>query len=344
MKIFNVLGASLIFFALGVTLNAQTSGYRIANKFHLDGDEGWDMIAVDDASGRIFESHGSMVQVVDEATGTLLGTIGNLSGVHGIAFANAENKGFISCGRDSSATVFDLKTLSVTDKISMTGKNADAIVYDGFTHRVFVFNGGSNNATVVDASSDAVIGTVSLSGRPEFAVSDGKGKVYINIEDKSMIDVINSTTMQVEQSWPLAPGEEPSGIALDNVNHILFSACSNNLMVMTDALTGKTIATVPIGNRVDCADFDPGTKRAFAPSGEGSLVVIQEESKDKFSVVETVTTQKSARTIALDKKTHHIFLPAAELEDPPPPTQENPHPRPKIKAGTFVIIDVEPLK
>jgi YVTN family beta-propeller protein len=344
MKLFNVLAASFILLAFSLTLNAQTSGYTIANKFHLDGDEGWDMIAVDESTGRIFESHGSMVQVVDEATGTLLGTIGDMKGVHGIAFATDQNKGFISCGRDSSVTVFDLKTLSVTGKISMTGKNADAIVYDEFTHRVFVFNGGSSNATVVDASTNAVVGTVTLDGRPEFSVSDGKGKVYINIEDKSMVNVINPTTMQVEQHWPIAPGEEPSGIALDNINHILFIACSNNLMVMADALTGKIITTVPIGNRVDGADYDPVTKRAFAPSGEGSLTVIQEESKDKFTVIETVPTQTSARTIAVDKKTHHIFLPAADLDDPPPPTTENPHPRPKIKPGTFVILDIMPTK
>lgn len=319
---------------------AQNSNYIITNRFHLDGDEGWDMIAVDESTARIFVSHGGMAQVIDETSGTLLGTIGDLKGVHGFAFATDLNKGFISCGRDSSVTVFDLKTLAVTDKIAMTGRNADAIIYDPLTKRVFVFNGATNNATVIDANTNSVAGTVTLDGKPEFSCTDGKGKIYVNLEDKSMVDVINSNTMLVEQNWSVAPGEEPTGIALDNVNHLLFIACSNKLMVVTDAVTGKIVTTAPIGDRVDGAEFDPVTKRVFSPNGEGSLTVIQEESKDKFMVIETATTQPGARTIALDKKTHHIFLPTADYDPAPEPTPENPKPRPKIRPGTFVILDI----
>lgn len=338
---------ALICFSLvcfGSFLNAQTSEYKIANKFHLDGDEGWDALSVDESTGRLFISHGSIVQIVDEANGTVLGTISGLMGVHCIALANELNKGFISCGRDSSVTVFDMTTLTATDKISMTGRNADAIVYDTYSKRVFVFNGASNNATVLDAKTNSIAGTVVLDGKPEFSVSDGKGKIYVNIEDKSMLSVINSNSMLVEKTWSLAPGEEPSGIALDNDNHLLFAACSNKLMVVLDAETGNVVTTMPIGDRVDGAGFDTVKKRVYSPNGEGTLTVIQEADKNNFKVIENTETQRGARTIVVDNKTHHIFLPTAEFDDPPPPTQDNPHPRPKIRPGTFVILDVAPMK
>src|SRR5258706_1100735 len=274
--------ALIVFICISLTLNAQNSEYKIVNSFHVDGDEGWDMIAVDEPTARIFVSHGSIAQVIDETTGKLLGTISDLKGVHGFAFATDLNKGFISCGRDSSVTVFDLKTLAVTDKLSMTGRNADAIIYDPVTKRVFVFNGATSNATVIDAGTNSIVGTITLDGKPEFSVTDGKGMVYVNIEDKSMVDVINSNTMLVERNWSVAPGEEPTGIALDNENHLIFSACGNKMMVVADALAGKVIATVPIGDRVDGAEFDPATKRVFSPNGEGTLTVIQEDSKEKF--------------------------------------------------------------
>lgn len=339
-NIMKIITALIFFICVNLSLFAQSSEYKIVNRFHVDGDEGWDMIAVDESTARIFVSHGSMAQVIDELTGTLLGTISDLKGVHGFAFATDLNKGFISCGRDSSTVVFDLKTLSVTDKIKMTGGNADAIIYDLMTKRVFVFNGSTGNATVVDANTNSIVGTITLDGKPEFAVTDGAGKIYVNLEDKSMVDVINSTTMQVVQSWSVAPGEEPTGIALDNENHLLFSACGNKLMVVSDAVSGKIVSAVPIGERVDGADFDPVTKRAFSPNGEGSLTVIQIESKDKFTVIETAETQRGARTIALDKMTHHIFMSTAEYDPAPEPTPENPKPRPKIRPGTFVILDI----
>ena len=334
----------VILFSVTVSLNAQESRYRIANKFSLTGDEGWDALTVDDVSGRLFLSHGSMVQVVDERSGTVLGTIQGMKGVHGIALAPDLNKGFISAGRDTSITIFDLKTLDVINKISSTGINPDAILYDPFTHEVFAFNGGSSNATVINANTNAVVSTIALDGKPEFPVSDGKGKVYVNIEDKSMIDVINTGTLQVEQHWSVAPGEEPSGLALDNKNHRLFTVCSNKLMVIVDALSGKIVASVPIGERVDGAEFDPVKKRAYSSNGEGTLTVVQEEVKDKFTVLENVTTQRGARTIALDKKTHHLFLPTAEFDPPPEPTPDNPKPRPRIRPNTFVVLDIEPLK
>lgn len=336
----------LILFGSGIRLNAQTnsSEYKIVNKFQIEGDGGWDYLTADDSTGRLFISHGTIVQVVDSKTGKLLGTIPDTKGVHGIAVANDLNKGFISNGRDSSVTIFDLKTLATITKINVTGKNPDAILYDKLTHRVFTFNGRTSNVTVIDATTNKVIGTIVVEGKPEFSVTDGKGKIYVNIEDKSMIDVINSNTLKVEQHWSIAPGEEPSGLALDNENHRLFSVCSNKLMVVVDAQTGKVITTLPIGDRVDGAAFDPVKKRAYSSNGDGTLTVVQEENKNQFKVLENIATQKGARTIAIDKKTHHVFLPTAEFGPAPEATKDNPRPRPTIKPNSFVVLDIAPLK
>jgi YVTN family beta-propeller protein len=209
-----------------IILNVRTnaSGYMIANRFHIEGDGGWDYLAVDESAGRIFVSHGSVVQVVDEMNGKLLGTIPDTKGVHGIAIAPDLKKAYISNGRDSSVTVIDLKSLALISKVSVTGQNPDAILYDQFSHKVFAFNGRTSNATVIDAVTDKTIATIRLDGKPEFSVTDGKGNVYVNIEDKSEISLINSSTLKVEQSWSISPGEEPSGLALDNENHRLFAA------------------------------------------------------------------------------------------------------------------------
>jgi DNA-binding beta-propeller fold protein YncE len=285
-----------------------------------------------------------MVQVVDETNGNLLGTIQDTKGVHDIAIATDLNKGFISCGRDSTVVIFDLQTLNVLDKINIGARNPDAILFDPYTQRVFTFNGGSSNSTVINAQRNEIIGTIPLDGKPEFSVSDGNGKIYVNLEDKSMIAVINPTAMYVEQQWSVAPGESPSGIALDNDNHRLFSACGNKMMVILDAVTGSIITTLPIGERVDGAAFDPVLKRAYSSNGEGTLTVIEEVNKDTFKVLENFSTQKGARTITVDTKTHHVFLPTAEFGPAPEPTADNPHPRPTITPDSFIILDIEPGK
>lgn len=318
--------------------------YRVVNTFHLQGNDGWDALSVDESTGRLFVSHGTMVQVVDETNGNLLGTIQDTKGVHDIAIATDLNKGFISCGRDSTVVIFDLQTLNVLDKINIGARNPDAILFDSYTQRVFTFNGGSSNSTVINAQRNEIIGTIPLDGKPEFSVSDGNGKIYVNLEDISMIAVINPTAMYVEQQWSVAPGESPSGIALDNDNHRLFSACGNKMMVILDAVTGSIITTLPIGERVDGAAFDPVLKRAYSSNGEGTLTVIEEVNKDTFKVLENFSTQKGARTIAVDTKTHHIFLPTAEFGPAPEPTADNPHPRPTITPDSFIILDIEPGK
>jgi len=317
--------------------------YRIANKIHIEGMGGWDYLTSDDAGSRLFVSHGMMVNVVDSKTGKLIGTIPDTKGVHGITLAYDLNKGYISCGRDSSVVVFDLQTLKTLTKITVTGRNPDAILYDAFSKKVFVYNGRSSNATVIDAQTDKVVSTIPLDGKPEFSVTDGNGKVYVNIEDKSMINVINATTLNVEQHWTISPGEEPSGLALDNENHRLFSVC-DKMMVVLDALTGKVITSLPIGANVDGVAFDPMLKRVYSSNGEGTMTVVLEESKDNYKVVATVSTQKGARTITVDKKTHHLYLPTAEFGDTPQATADNPRPRPMVKPNTFVVLDIEPIE
>ena len=316
------------------------SNYKIGNKIHVEGEGGWDYLNVDEVNGRIFVSHATVAQVIDIKTGKLVGTIPDTKGIHGIAIANDLNKGFTSNGRDSSVTVFNLKTLEVITKIQVTGQNPDAILYDPFSQMVFTCNGRSNNSTVIDAKENKVIATIPLDGRPEFSITDGKGKIFVNIEDKSVINVINSATLKVEQHWPIAPGEEPSGLALDNQTHRLFSVCGNKLMVVIDAETGKIITTLPIGDRCDGVAFDPEKKRAYASNGEGSITVVQEENNNSFKVLETVTTQPGAKTIAIDKTSHHLYLTTAEFESAPTATNR----RPPVKPNSFVILDVETLK
>jgi DNA-binding beta-propeller fold protein YncE len=340
-SIFFCLSCFLLLFA-GSTLGAQStsSGYSIINKIHLPGDGGWDYLSVDEAGARLFVSHGTVVQVVDLKTNKLAGTINETPGVHGIAIAQDLNKAFISVGRNASVKVVNLKTLSLIADVKITGENPDAIMYDKFSKRVFVFNGRSSNATVMDAVTNEVIGTIALEGKPEFPVSDGIGKLYVNIEDKSLISVIDVKSLKVEKSWPIAPGEEPSGLALDNETHRLFSVCSNKLMVVVDALDGHIVTTLPIGDGCDGVKFDPGMKLAFSSNGEGTMTVVQEINKESFKVPENVKTAPGARTLAVDNKTHHIYLPTAEFNPAPAATADNPRPRQSPKADSFYIMEI----
>jgi YVTN family beta-propeller protein len=345
MKKTIMVAGCMILMSFTFLLKAQngTSQYRIANKFHVEGDGGWDYLNADESTGRIFISHGTVVNVIAENDGKLIGTIPDTKGVHGIAIAKDLNKAFISNGRDSSVTIIDLTTLAFITKVPVTGQNPDAIIYDPFSHNVYAYNGRTANATVIDGSSNKVIATIKLDGKPENSVSDGKGRVYVNIEDKSEIAVINSVTNTVEHTWSISPGEEASGLALDNESHRLFTVCSNKLMVILDASNGKVITSLPIGGGSDGAAFDPGLKRAYSSNGEGTLTVVQEVSPDKFTVLENVPTQQGARTITVDRKTHHIFLSTAEYEAVNP-AAGNTNRRPPVKSGTFTILDIAPVK
>lgn len=321
------------------SLSAQ-SNYKIANKIHVDGEGGWDYLCVDNANGRILVSHATVAQAVDIKTGKLAGTVPDTKGIHGIAIAADLNKGFTSNGRDSSVTVFNLRTLEVIAKIQIPAKNPDAILYDPFSHKLFTFNGRSSNATVIDAASNKVITNIPLEGKPEFAVTNGKGRIFVNIETKNSISEINTSTLKVVKTWPITPGESPSGLAIDVEHNRLFSVCDNKLMIISDAAAGKVIATVPIGDGPDGDAFDPGLMRAYSSNGDGTLTVVQELNPNNFKVLENVPTQPGARTITIDKATHHLYLPTAEYESAS--TQKNR--RPAMKPNSFTILDVEPLK
>ena len=332
-KILNIL--TLFLGSSFFLLQAQTaSSYKIVNKIHLDGDEKWDYLCSDDLNSRLYVSHGSMVQVVDESKGTIVGKITGLNGVHGIAIDPDLDKGFISGGKDSSVTIFNTKSLQVITKVTVTGKGPDAIMFDTFSKKVFVFNGKTNNATVIDAATNKILATIPLDGKPEFSVSDARGTVYVNLEDKSSIAVINPVTCKVENIWPLAPGEEPTGLSLDNDAHRLFSVCSNKLMIITDTRSGKVISTLPIGAKSDGTAFDPGLKHAYSSNGDKTMTVVKKGADGNYSVSENVPTQEGARTITVNKITHHIYLSAADFE------QAQDGQKPKIKPGTFVILDL----
>ena len=295
-----LLGTSALF--------SQTSVYKISGTIDIGGEGWWDYTAVDVPMHRLYVSHGTKVHVIDLATNSVIAEISDLNGVHGIAFADEFGKGFISNGRNDTVTVFDLKTSKTIDNIHVTGKNPDAIVYDPFSKRIFTFNGRSSNSTAIDANTNKVVGTIELNGKPEFAASNGKGLMYVNLEDKSEIVEFNPQTLKVLNVWPIAPGESPSGLAFDIKNNVLFSGCDNNLMTIVNAKTGKVITTEPIGGEVDACGFDPQTKLAFSSNGEGTLTVVQEISPTEFKVVDNVATQKGLRTMALDPTTHKVYL------------------------------------
>lgn len=274
----------------------------------IGGPGGWDYLTVDTTFHRLYVSHATRVHVIDLDLKKVVGEIPNTPRVHGIDLAPELRRGFISNGGDSSVTVFELKTDSTLANVKVTGSNPDAILYDPSSHRLFTFNGRSSNATAIDAQSLKVIGTIPLDGKPEFAVSDSKGRIYVNIEDKSVIAVIDPQALKVVAQWPLAPLQEPSAMAIDRKNRRLFVGGRNNLMAVVDADNGGVVTTLPIGSGIDAAAFDPFTHLAFGSNGDGTLTVINEEGPTKFSVVGNVKTERGARTMALDERTHRLYL------------------------------------
>jgi len=313
------------------------SGYHLAKKVTLGGEGGWDYLYCDSKARRVYLSRGTHVMVVDADSAAVVGDIPNTNGVHGIAIADDMDKGFISDGRDNNVTIFDTKTLKVLGTAA-AGKNPDAIIYDPASKRVFAFNGSSKDATAIDAKAGTVAGTIPLGGKPEFAVADEKGFVFVNIEDTSEIVKFDSNKLSVESRWKIAPGEEPSGLAMDRKHRRLFTACSNKMMAIVNADTGQVITTVPTGAGTDAAGFDPVTAYAFASNGEGTLTVVHEDTPDKFSVVDNVPTQARARTMTLDTKTHQVYLVTAEFGTAPAPTAQQPRPRPPMVPGSFTLL------
>jgi DNA-binding beta-propeller fold protein YncE len=335
---------AVAFLCLGL-LPAATglaSGVRhdtIAHRFLLGGEGGWDALTMDAPTHRLFVTHGTRVQVVDVKTDSVVGEIPDTPGVHGVALAPPSHRGFTSNGRDSSVTVFDSKTLAVLARIKLQARNPDAIEYDPVSKRVFVFNGGSASATAIDAAAGTIVGNVALDGKPEFAAADGKGRMYVNLEDSSAVLAFDTRTLRILHRWPLAPGEEPSGLAMDREHRRLFAGCSNRKLIVLDADDGHVVSVLPIGERVDGVAYDPSRHLVFSSNGEGTLTVIHEDGPDRYTVLENAPTQAGARTLALDESTGYVYLPTAEFGPPPPPTADRPHPRESIVPGTFVVLE-----
>ena len=314
-----------------------TGGFHLLSRIEVGGEGGWDYLIADADSHRLYVSHATKIVVIDTETEKVVGEIAGFKGVHGVAFVNKLNKGFISDGRDNSVTVFDLKTLKVTGKVTVD-KNPDCILYDSASDRVFAFNRGASNATAINAADNSVAGTIDLGGAPEFATSDGKGMVYVNLDAKSEVVPIDAKKLTAGAHWKVAPGEDPSGMAIDPKTHRLFIVCGNKKMIVMDASNGKVVGDVATGDGTDAAGFDPGTKNAFASNGEGTLTVVHEDSADKFSLVENVKTERSARTMALDTKTHKVYLAVAKYGETPAATTANPRPRPPVIPNSFAIL------
>lgn len=315
--------------------NAQKD-FHVLKTFHIQSGGGWDYIAIGPGNNRLYVSHGTQVNILNQATGDSVGVIENTTGVHGIAFDKSQNKGFTSNGRLNNVTVFDLTTNAVITQIA-TGTNPDAILYEPFTKKIITCNGRSKNLSIIDPVTNKLLDSIDVGGKPETAVSNGTGKLYVNIEDKNEIVLVDLKTLTVEAHWPLAPAEEPTGLAFDKTTNRLFAGCGNKYLVVADAATGKIIATLPIGDGCDGTGFDAVTKNIFTSNGDGTLSVYHEKAADKFELVANVTTKRGARTIAVDEQSHLIYLPTADYE---PVDPNAPKSRPKMIPGTFQVLVV----
>ncbi len=324
-------------------LMAATTGYHLLKKYTLGAAEGstreyFDYVTVDSAARRVYLSHGTEVKVMDADSGALIGNITGLKQDHGVAVASEFGRGFISDGAQGKVIIFDLKTLKVTGEAA-ADKDADCVIYDPFSKRVFVMDGDPHNATVIDAKSGSVVGKIELGGGPEFAVADGKGTVYINLEDKSEIVAVDSNSLKIKSRWPVAPAGGPTALAMDVEHHRLFSAGRDpQKLVVIDSDSGKVLQSFAISGGVDAAAYEPETGLIFASTREGMVHVFHEDSSDKFSEVETIKTEVGAKTMGLDTKTHKLFLDTADFSPAPAPTAAHPHPRGEAIPGTFHVL------
>jgi DNA-binding beta-propeller fold protein YncE len=333
-----VVGCALSLTGLGSGYLAGAEGpYHFLREIPVDGEGGWDYLSVDAAARRLYVSHGTVVVVIDIDRDSVVGAIADTPGVHGLAVASELKRGFASNGREDKASIVDLQTLKTLSKVD-TGQNPDGMLYEPGKQEVYMFNGRGKSATVFEAMSGKVVATIPLSGKPEFPTCDPQaGRVYDNIEDKSEVAVIDTKTHQVVATWPIAPGEEASGMAIDVAHHRLFLGCDNKLMIMMDSTNGKVVASVPIGEGVDANAFDPGTQLAFSSCGSGTVTIARETSPETLVVVQTLATEARARTMALDPLTHKIYLASARFEAQPEAAAGAPRQRPKMIPGTFKI-------
>lgn len=345
MHIKTLIRAIFLIF-LSSSLSAQSAQpaanikFKLVNRYHVGGDGKWDLLAFDAQRHRLFISRATHVQVIDADSGKMVGDISGTDGVHGIALADDLNVGFTSNGKSNSVTVFDLATLKVITSINISGLNPDVILYEPKSKHILTFNGRSTNATVIDALTLKEIDTIALPGKPELAVSDNAGKIFVNIEDKNEIAVIDSGTDKVLGSYPLGNGIEPTGLAIDRQHERLFSVCANRKMVIMDSVTGKIVSEVAIGDGPDSAAFDPELGVAFSSNGDGTLTLVKENDREHFSVMGNIKTKKGARTMAYDAIKHRAFLVTASFGKTPPASVEQPKPRPAIIPDSFVVLVV----
>jgi len=338
MKLKFVLSLACSAIVLNASSFAASVHWSITGRIHIGGDGGWDYLVVQPETSRLFVSHAKQVVVVDLKAKSIIGSI-VANGVHGIALAPDLKRGFISNGAGDTVTVFDLTTLKILATLP-AGKNPDAICYEPATHRVFAFNGKSGTATVIDAINEKVIGEIPLEGKPEFAVTDGHGSVFDNLEDKSQVLKINAATLLIEARWNLPEGSEPSGLAIDPAHQRLFVVCGNQTMVVVDNSSGKLITTLPIGKGVDACAYDPIGKRVLASCGDGTMTVVNQGDADTYAIAEKVTTEPRARTMAFDPTTGAAYLPTAKFGPVPAATPDHPNPRPPILPDSLEILVV----
>jgi YVTN family beta-propeller protein len=320
---------------------AEAASLQVLQRWKVGGEGGWDYLIADPDKPRLFISRGTHVDVMSTESGKLLGSVPDTQGVHGIALAKGLNRGYSSNGRANSVTAFELDSLKVIQEAKIPGVNPDAILYEPTGRHVFTFNGVSKDVTVLDGASLAVIATIPVPDKPEFAVDDGHGQIFVNIEsDPGQIAVIDSKKLTVKNIWPLPGCNGPSGLAIDTGHHRLFSVCDGKLMAVTDALSGKQVALVPIGEHPDAAAFDAKRGIVYSSNGEGTLSVIHQDSADHYSVIDTVATQRGARTMALDGATGKVYLVTADFGPAPAATATQPRPRPAPIPDSFVVLQV----
>lgn len=331
------LGLILAAVAIAAIPAAAQKSYKVADRTKLGGEGGWDYLVYDGDGTRLFITRGTHVMVVDAKTLKPTNDITGLAGVHGVALAPGLGKGYITSGGDDMLVIFDLETLKVLDKVKVGGR-PDAVLYDASAKRVYTFNAKTQDSSVVDAVSGKVVGTVPLGGKPETGVADGRGNVYVNIEDRSEIVRIDTAKLTVAEHYPMAGCDEPSALAFDTAHRRLFAGCASKIMAVVDPDADKMVTTVDIGGGVDAGAFNPKTQQIFMSCGEGVLTVIHEDSPDKYSVVQNVSTAKGARTMALDAASNTVYTVTAQFDPTPPPTGQ----RRKMIPDTFELLVIRP--
>ena len=317
---------------------AAARPYHVVAHWPIGGEGGWDYLTADAASRRLYVTHNTQVEVLDLDSGKKVGVVAGTAGAHGVALAPALGRGFVASGRDSALLAFDLKSLAVVARIPVPARFPDAVLFEPATQRVFTFNGGSDDACAFDAATGAFVDSIPLGGTPEFAVAEGGGRVFVNLESTSEIVAFDAKTFKIERRSPLGPGEEPSGLAIDRAHHLLFSGCHNRTLVITSAVTGKELGTVKIGDGVDGCAFDPKHGTVFASCGDGTLTAARVSEKGAVSATETDSTARGARTMAFDEATGRAFVVTAAFGPPPAPTPDRPHPRPTVVPGSFEVL------